>query len=130
MLGSKMSTWKSLVTWTVEGKSFLSASLVFAQHNPVEDPTVLYKTICLINVLRRKHLQIQDLDEFHHCISNTQYSNIFELFAQDYWEGNTGFVIVLLFCVYSLEQTVKEQGYGKSFLRDPAGATRRVIKIH
>lgn len=44
--------------------------------------------------------------------------------------GNTGFVIVPLFCVYSLEQTVKEQGYGKSFLRDPAGATRRVIKIH
>lgn len=43
MLGSKMSTWKSLVTWTVEGKSFLSASLVSAQHNPVEDRQFLTK---------------------------------------------------------------------------------------
>lgn len=36
-----------------------------------------------------KHLQVQDFDGFYHCISNIQYSNIFELFAEDYWEGNT-----------------------------------------
>lgn len=44
-LASKMSAWKSLVTWTVEGKSFLSVFFV------LEDPTVLNKTTSLINFL-------------------------------------------------------------------------------
>lgn len=43
MLGSKTSTWKSLVTWTVEGKSFLSAFFVSAQQNLVEDHQYLPK---------------------------------------------------------------------------------------
>jgi len=91
----------------------------------VEEPTVLNKTISLINFLGRKYSQTQDLAEFYQYISNIPM----KLFTQDYWEGNTEFWILPLFCIHSCEQTVKWQGCGASLLADPAGAPEKVRKM-